>query len=173
MDYYQESYFGPAVGPLKINEDSIIVIANNETNQYGTTKLGKKKFICKSLSVYTTAHKGLFYRVSTDSRRYSTSLYFILLLVGSFKNNQNIFRVELKPLTPINVKMGTEIFVLSQFIHHKLTKNMEEMYQNEVFRNCKADEDRLKMSLALLRENPHSTTLLGIINVIFCIGLKI
>ena len=69
--------------------------------------------------------------------------------------------------------MGTEIFVLSQFIHHKLTKNMEEMYQNEVFRNCKADEDRLKMSLALLRENPHSTTLLGIINVIFCIGLKI
>ena len=82
MDSYQESYFGPAVGPLKIDEESIIVIANNETNQYGTTKLGDKKFLCKSLQVYTTAHKGLFYRVFTDYTKRYSSLYFIPLLVG-------------------------------------------------------------------------------------------
>ena len=56
MDSYQESYFGPGVGPLKINEDSIIVIANNETNQYGTTKLGKKNFyanLCQFIQLHT------------------------------------------------------------------------------------------------------------------------
>ena len=47
---------------------------------------------------------------------------------------------------------------------------MEEMYQSEIYRNCQADKYQLTLNMAILRENPHITTLLGMYNRIFCIG---
>ena len=76
MSRYQESYFGPAVGPLKIDKDSIIVISNNDTHEYGTAKLGHETFLCKSLPVYTSSHKDLFFGVLSDPLdRYNKLLY--------------------------------------------------------------------------------------------------
>ena len=80
------------------------------------------------------------------------------------------YKVEIKPLTPLNVRIGTEIFVLTQFIYNHLTNNMEQMYQSEIYRNCQADKYQLTLNMAILRENPHITTLLGMYNRIFCIG---
>ena len=44
---------------------------------------------------------------------------------------------------------------------------MEEMYQSEIYRNCQADKYQLTLNLAILRENPHITTLLGMLYHIF------
>ena len=48
---------------------------------------------------------------------------------------------------------------------------MEEMYQSEIYRNCQADKYQLTLNLAILRENPHITTLLGMLYHIFFFAL--
>ena len=71
------------------------------------------------------------------------------------------YRTPIDPLTDLNVKIGTEIFVLTQYIFTELMSNMEKLYLSEIYRNCVANRKQLITDLALLRENPHATALLG------------
>ena len=63
---FQEAYFGPAIGPIVVEQDSVIVISDDILHQYGTVKLGEKEYLCGSLEVYKSGHDDLYFKVMKD-----------------------------------------------------------------------------------------------------------